>query len=154
MTMNTLALSPLFRHSVGFDHLDRVFDRVFSSESASPSYPPYNIEKLGEDSYRITMAVAGFKQQDLSIVAHGDTLTVSGKIQEKEEGEGVSYLHRGIATRAFERRFTLADYVKVESASLEDGLLRISLLREIPEAAKPKIINIQNGGGAKEVPTH
>ncbi len=141
--MNTFSLTPLFRHSVGFDRLDNMLDRVFDNEKTAPSYPPYNIEKLDEDKYRITMAVAGFKLADIKILVHGDLLTVNGEHPKPEKPkEEVSFLYKGIANRSFNRKFNLADHVKVVNANMEDGLLKIDLIREIPEEAKPRTITI------------
>lgn len=140
--MNTFSLTPLFRHSVGFDRLDNMMDRVFDNEKNAPSYPPYNIEKLQEDQYRITMAVAGFKLSDIKIMVHGDLLTVNGEHSKIEKPEEVSYLYKGIANRSFNRKFNLADHVKVVNAVMEDGLLKIELIREIPDDAKPRSIEI------------
>lgn len=143
--MNAYDLTPLFRSTVGFDHLSDLIDSAFKLDERGLSYPPYNIAKLSEDDYEITMAVAGFKQSELTITAQQNTLTVKGNSTEKQEKEEKSYLHRGIATRGFERTFSLADHVKVVDASLTDGLLTIKLAREIPEASKPRSIPINNG---------
>jgi molecular chaperone IbpA len=148
--MNAYDLSPLFRSTVGFDHLSQLIDSAFKLDERGPSYPPYNIAKLSEDDYEITMAVAGFKQSELTITAQQNTLTVSGSTAEKTEDAGKAYLHRGIATRSFERKFSLADHVKVVDAHLADGLLTLRLVREIPEASKPRTIAINatsNTGG-------
>lgn len=137
--MRTFDLSPLYRQTVGFDRLFNLLDGV-SNGDAQP-YPPYNIERTGENAYRVTMAVAGFSEKDLDIQAKENVLTVTGeKKEEKEEDSEV--LYRGIAARAFERRFQLADHVEVKGASLENGLLHIDLVREIPEAMKPRKIAI------------
>lgn len=138
--MRSFDLSPLFRSTVGFDHLSRVLDAAMRLDDAQLSYPPYNIEKTGEDTYRITMAVAGFSQDDLNVVGQENSLVVSGKAQEPERG--AEYLHRGIARRAFQRRFELADHIKVKGAELVNGLLHIDLVREIPEERKPREIKI------------
>lgn len=143
--MHAYDLSPLFRSTVGFDHLSNLIDSAFKMDERGVAYPPYNIAKLSEDEYEITMAVAGFKQSELNIVAQQNTLTVSGAAEEKEEKGAKSYLHRGIATRSFERKFSLADHVKVTGADLSDGLLTLKLVREIPDASKPKTIAINNG---------
>ncbi|WP_341914854.1 Hsp20 family protein [Ferrovibrio terrae] len=142
--MRAFDLSPLLRSSVGFDHVNRLFELANRVDEATASYPPYNIEKHGEDAYRITMAVAGFSEAELDITVKENSLIVTGKAAEQtaEQGETVSYLHRGIARRAFERRFELADTVKVVGAELKDGLLHIALKREIPEAKKPRQIQI------------
>lgn len=141
--MRSFDLSPLLRASVGFDRFDRLFDSMSRLDDAQLSYPPYNIEKSGDDAYRITMAVAGFAEGDLDLTATENTLVVTGKQQ--PEKEGVKYLHRGIAGRAFERRFELADTIKVVGARLENGLLHIDLAREVPEHKKPRKIVV--GGG-------
>jgi molecular chaperone IbpA len=141
MAMRSFDFAPLFRSTVGFDRLASLLDATARLEE--PGYPPYNIEKTGDDAYRITMAVAGFAPEDISVVAQANSLTVSGKSQ-RDESE-VKYLHRGIAGRAFERRFDLADHITVKSAALNNGLLAIELVREVPEAMKPRTIQI--GGG-------
>jgi molecular chaperone IbpA len=132
-------LTPLYRSTVGFDRLARMLDEASSVEATT--YPPYNIERLSDDEYRITMAVAGFGPTDVNIEVKGAALTVSGKKTEKTEAK-TEYLHQGIASRAFERRFQIADHVQVQGASLENGLLHISLKREIPEALKPRTIPV------------
>ena len=139
-------LSPLYRSTVGFDRLARMLDEVSTFEA--PAYPPYNIERLGEDEYRITIAVAGFSAADVVIEIKGNALTVSGKKAEKSEGK-TEYLHQGIAGRAFERRFQLADHVEVKGAEMDNGLLHLSLKREIPEAMKPRTIAIGTVGEPK-----
>lgn len=139
--MDHFDFSPLFRSTIGFDRLARMVDSAARVDSAT-SYPPYNIEKTGDDSYRLTMAVAGFSQNELDITVHENTLFVTGKAQQ-EEGNG-RYLHRGIARRAFERRFSLADHIKVSGASLDNGLLHVDLVREVPEAMKPRQIKIES----------
>lgn len=136
--MNTIDLSPLFRSTIGFDRLSRLLDSAVSGEA--PSYPPYNIEKLGDNEYRLVFAVAGFGEDDLTVTVKEGTLFVEGKVSEKDED--VRFLHRGIAGRAFERRFELADHMQVEGGRLENGLLIIDLKREIPEALKPRQIPI------------
>jgi molecular chaperone IbpA len=134
-------LSPLFRSTIGFDRLGRLLESTLQGEDAAPTYPPYNIEKVGDDAYRIVMAVAGFGEGDLDVTVKEGTLTISGK---GTEGEAeAKYLHRGIAGRAFERRFQLADHIRVDGASLENGLLTIALVREVPEALKPRQIAIE-----------
>jgi molecular chaperone IbpA len=142
----SLDLSPLFRSTVGFDRMSRLFEDAFSD--VAPSYPPYNIEKLGENEYRIVMAVAGFGAQDVKVTAKENTLVVEGK--QAETQNGTRYLHRGIAARAFERRFELADHIQVTGAALENGLLVIALKREIPEALKPRTIAIKSAAPAVE----
>ncbi len=138
--MTTFDFSPLFRTAIGFDRLANQLNSAVSNDSGG--YPPYNIEAREENAYRITMAVAGFAEAELNIVSEQNTLTVSGK-QGDGDAEKHEYLYRGIANRAFERRFQLAEHVSVEGARLENGLLHIDLVREIPETMKPKQINIQ-----------
>lgn len=138
--MRHVDFSPLYRSTVGFDRLFTMLDGLGQPEQAQ-TYPPYNIERTGETTYRISMAVAGFDETELTIEAREHTLTVKGEKSE-EKGEGSEFLYRGIAKRAFERRFQLAEYVEVRSASLKNGLLHIDLIREIPEAAKPRKIEI------------
>ena len=140
--MRNFDLTPLFRSSVGFDHLSRMLDAAQRADDSAVSYPPYNIEKLDEDDYRITMAVAGFGEGDLDIMVHDHTLVISGKAH-RDEGQ-VQYLHRGIAGRSFERRFELADFIRVEGASLVNGLLHVDLKREVPEQMKPRTIRIES----------
>ena len=140
--MNSFDFSPLFRSSIGFDRLARMVDSATRVDGNAQSYPPYNIEKTGDDSYRLTMAVAGFSQSELDITVHENTLFVSGKALTEEQGG--RYLHRGIARRAFERRFSLADHIRVAGASLDNGLLHVDLVREVPEAMKPRTIKIEN----------
>ena len=137
-------LSPLFRSTVGFDHLSQMIDSAFKMDERAVSFPPYNIAKLSEDEYEITMAVAGFKLPELTITVERNMLTVTGAAAEKQEEMAKAYLHRGIATRSFERKFSLADHVKVVDASLNDGLLSLKLMREIPEESKPKKIAIND----------
>ncbi|MFD0915365.1 Hsp20 family protein [Pseudahrensia aquimaris] len=139
--MRHVDFSPLYRSTVGFDRLFSLLDSMGQPEQSAPAYPPYNIERTGEDQYRITMAVAGFAEADLEIESKENTLLVKGS-QEKADDEGVEVLFRGIAARNFERRFQLADHVEVRSAHLENGLLHIELLREIPEKMKPRKIAI------------
>jgi molecular chaperone IbpA len=141
-------LSPLYRSTVGFDRLGQLLDEMATFEA--PTYPPYNIERLGEDQYRITMAVAGFAPEDLNIEVKNNTLTVTGKKSEKTEPKG-DFLHQGIAARSFERRFQLADHVEVTGAQMENGLLHVSLKREIPEAMKPRTIQINSGAQPKTI---
>ncbi|MDX1490581.1 MAG: Hsp20 family protein [Pseudohongiellaceae bacterium] len=138
--MRTFDFSPLYRSTIGFDHLSSLLDSVSQREQSQPSYPPYNIELLDKDHYRITMAVAGFVEDEIEIQSERQTLTVKGEkaAEEKER----NYLHQGIAGRNFERTFQLADHVKVTGASLENGLLNVELVREIPEAMKPRKIAI------------
>ncbi|MGF1660207.1 MAG: Hsp20 family protein [Rubrimonas sp.] len=139
--MRTVDLTPLYRSTVGFDRLASMLDSVLSHDVSAPTYPPYNIEKTGEDAYRITLAVAGFAEDELSIEARDGVLTVSGKKAPVEE-QGRTWLHRGIAERAFERRFQLADHVRPTGATVENGLLHVELIREVPEALKPRRIEI------------
>jgi molecular chaperone IbpA len=139
--MRNFDFSPLFRSTIGFDRMNRLLESAFSADESAQSYPPYNIEKTGEGAYRITMAVAGFSEQDLDINVQENTLTIKGKA--KAEPENAQYLYRGIAGRAFERRFQLVDYVKVKGASLVNGLLHVELVREIPEQMKPRTIQIE-----------
>ncbi len=138
--MRAFDLSPLYRSTVGFDRLFSMLDQMGGVESA-PTYPPYNIERTGETAYRISIAVAGFTEADLLIEAKENTLTVRGEKKEKTENKG-EVLYQGIAARSFERRFQLADHVEVKGAALENGLLHIDLVREIPEAMKPRQIAI------------
>jgi molecular chaperone IbpA len=140
MNMHTFDFSPLYRATVGFDRIADLMDRVLSADVAQPTYPPYNIEKTDENAYRISVAVAGFSADELSVEVKEGALTVSARKAEDENGK--TYLHRGIATRAFERRFTLADHVKVTGATHVDGMLHIDLVREVPEALKPRRIEI------------
>jgi len=139
--MRTIDFSPLYRTVIGFDQMASLLDASMRSDQKRPTYPPYNIELTGEDKYRITMAIAGFEQSDLSIEVEGNTLTVVG--QKAEEEEGKQYLYRGIAARNFERQFQLADHIKVNDASFKNGMLHIDLEREIPDALKPRKIAIQ-----------
>ena len=138
--------APLYRSSVGFDRLARMLDDAASFET--PAYPPYNIERVGEDEYRITIAIAGFGVQDINLEVKGNALTVTGKKAEKS-AEKTEYLHQGIAARNFERSFQLADHVEVTGADLSHGLLHISLKREIPEALKPRTIAIRSANEQK-----
>jgi len=139
--MRTIDFSPLFRHSVGFERMQRLLDASTRMESSAPSYPPYNIEQMGEDAYRISLAVAGFGEQDLDVTVEENTLVVTGKLADNPEDK--TFLHRGIAGRAFERRFELADHIKVVGGSLVNGLLNIDLDREIPEEKRPRKIVIE-----------
>ena len=139
--MRSYDLSPLFRSTVGFDRWSNLFDTALRAGDNGVGYPPYNIEKLGDDSYRITVAVAGFGEDDIEITAQENLLVVTGKLGETREN-GATYLYRGIATRAFERRFSLADHVKITGATLANGVLTVDLERELPEAMKPRRIAI------------
>ncbi len=155
--MRQFDLSPLYRSTIGFDRVFSLIDQTAGLDAA-PSYPPYDIERTGEDAYRISIAVAGFAEKDLSIETRDNTLTVRGSREAAREAGSVKteMLYRGIAARAFERRFQLADHVHVTGASLENGLLHIDLLREIPEARKPRQIPIGRSGaesGPKVVST-
>jgi len=135
----------LLRSTVGFDRMARMMDSLARMDEQGGGYPPYNIEKLGEDDYRISMAVAGFGEDELTITVQDGGVVIRGEAQQKEEQEETTFLHRGIARRAFERRFDLADHIKVTGAALENGLLHIELVREVPEAMKPRNIAISNG---------
>jgi molecular chaperone IbpA len=149
--MRQFDLSPLYRSTVGFDRLFSLLDNYASVENGGQTYPPYNIERTGENAYRVTMAVAGFGENDLTIEAKENTLTVKGD-KTVEEKDGREVLYRGIAARAFERRFQLADHVEVRGASLENGLLHIDLVREIPEAMKARTIKIgTQAAGSKQL---
>ncbi len=141
--MTRFDFSPLYRTTVGFDHLSSLLDAVTRNDNAGSGYPPYNIELLDKDSYRITMAVAGFSEADLDVQVESDELTVRGR--KPEEKDDRKFLHQGIGARNFERRFRLADHVRVHDARLENGLLHIELVREIPEAIKPRSIPIGSG---------
>ena len=145
--MTTFDFAPLFRTAIGFDRLARLMDTAMSTPDAS-SYPPYNIEKTGEETYRLTMAVAGFRPEELDLVVKDNTMVVSGKVN--TEGQKGEMLYRGIACRAFERRFVLADNIVVDGADLRNGLLHVGLKRVVPEALKPRRISI-GGGSAKAV---
>ena len=147
--MQTLNFAPLYRATVGYDRIADLMDRVLSAEVAQPTYPPYNIEKTAEDAYRISIAVAGFGPDDLSVEVKDGALVVSAK--RSDEAAQRAYLYRGIATRAFERRFALADHVRVTGATHENGMLHIDLVRETPEALKPRRIEIGRQAAA-EVP--
>ena len=149
--MRAVDFSPLYRSTVGFDRLFSLLDQVGQPESGT-TYPPYNIERTGENAYRISVAVSGFAQSELSIVAKENTLTIKGEKVANENGKDKSeVLYRGIAARAFERVFQLADFVQVKNASLENGLLHVDLVREIPEANKPRNIAISTSEKAPQV---
>ncbi|MDC0739196.1 Hsp20 family protein [Cognatishimia sp. SS12] len=141
--MRSFDFAPLYRASVGFDQIADLMDRVLTQDAAASSYPPYNIEKTADDAYRISLAVAGFSAEDLGIEVKENALIVTAR--KSEDAKERSFLHRGIATRAFERKFQLADHVRVTGASHEDGMLHIDLLREVPEALKPRRIEIASG---------
>ena len=144
--MRRFDMTPLYRASVGFDQIADLLDRTLAADVGTNSYPPYNIEKTAEDGWRISIAVAGFAQDDLAIEVKDRNLVVTAK--KAEDADKKTYLHRGIATRAFERRFHLADHVKVTDASHADGMLHIDLVREVPEALKPRKIEITKAGPA------
>lgn len=150
--MTRFDLTPLYRSTVGFDRLFNILDSVNGYDASAQSYPPYNIERLDEDSYRITMAVAGFSQDDIDIEVRDNALTVTGRKVSKDEMSQRNYLHQGIAERSFERRFSLADYVLVTGASLENGLLNIDLARQIPEEKRPRKIEIGGNAEQKKLP--
>ncbi|MCK6417856.1 MAG: Hsp20 family protein [Alphaproteobacteria bacterium] len=140
---NLVSFSPLFRQTIGFDRFNDLFENLVNqTEDRFEAYPPYNIEKTGDDTYRITLAVAGFTERDIDITAQDDRLTISGKILQSENEAKPHYLHRGIAARSFERVFRLADHIKVQEASMKDGLLTLDLIREVPEEKKPRMIPI------------
>ncbi|WP_325895460.1 Hsp20 family protein [Grimontia sp. NTOU-MAR1] len=143
--MKTIDLTPLYRNSIGFDRFANLLDNAFRAESTAAGYPPYNIESLEDNKYAITLAVAGFKQEELNINVERGVLTIRG---EKEKVEGKNYLHQGIANRTFERKFNLADYIEVTGADLENGLLKINLLKVIPETMKPKSISINSSSAS------
>ena len=147
--MRTFDLAPLYRSTIGFDRLFNLFDQVAGHDGA-PGYPPYNIERTGDNAYRISVAVAGFSEADLSIEAKENVLTIRGDKASADERKGET-LYQGIAARAFERIFQLADYVQVQGATLENGLLHVDLVREVPEAKKPRQIKIGGDGTAKVV---
>lgn len=139
--MRAYDLSPLHRFAIGFDNVGRLLDTASRLDTQATSYPPYNVEKTGETEYRITMAVAGFSENDLNVVCEDNTLTISGRIEQAEDAQ-TKFLHRGIAGRAFERKFELADHIKVVGAGLSNGLLHVDLFREIPEEKQPRRIQI------------
>ena len=147
--MRSYDLTPFYRSTVGFDRFFSLLDQAASD--GSPGYPPYNIERTGENAYRISVAVSGFAQGELSIVAKENTLTIKGEKSANENGSKAEVLYRGIAARAFERVFQLADFVQVKGATLENGLLHVDLVREVPEAKKPRQIAIGNKNGKAEV---
>ncbi|MBB3167532.1 Hsp20 family protein [Simiduia aestuariiviva] len=145
--MNAIDLTPLYRNSIGFDRLAQLLDSAMSADTVTSGYPPYNIEELEENRYGITLAVAGFEENELDITVEKGVLTVRGKKQKEEDRK---FLHQGIANRAFERKFNLADYVQVIGADLSNGLLTISLVKEIPEAMKPRTIAINQRSNVLE----
>ncbi|MCJ7527798.1 MAG: Hsp20 family protein [Methyloceanibacter sp.] len=148
--MRHFDLTPLYRSTIGFDRLGSLLDTLTSFEGETPSYPPYNIERVGENEYRISMAVAGFGEGDLAIEVKENTLSIRG--EKSSEQEDTTFLHRGIASRSFERRFQLADHVLVKGAVLESGLLHVDLVRELPEAMKPRSIPIATKTDQAEKP--
>lgn len=145
--MMNLDLTPLFRTTVGFDRMAQMMNQAHRIDQNNASYPPYNIETLDENQYQITLALAGFTQEDIEITSEQNTLVVRGKTTNDVERK---YLHRGIATRSFERKFQLADHVKVTTAAMENGLLHIQLMKEVPEAMKPRKIEINSNNNAIE----
>ncbi len=152
--MRNYDLTPLLRATVGFDRMFNLLDTATRQDQSAPSYPPYNIEKTGEDAYRIGMAVAGFSEADIEVTAKENSLVVTGKQDQAAETQAPAaerYLHRGIATRAFERRFDLADHIRVTGARLDNGLLHIELVRELPEAMKPRSIAIETGAAGQRL---
>jgi len=151
--MRNLDFTPLYRSTVGFDHFADMIDRAFTGDVTQPTYPPYNIEKTSEDAYRISIAVAGFSEDDLSLETREGKLLVSARKAEDEAEKSKTYLHRGIAERAFEKRFQLADHVSVAGASVTNGMLNIDLVREMPEALKPRRIEIATGKAISSKPS-
>jgi molecular chaperone IbpA len=147
--MRHFDLTPFYRSTVGFDRLFDLLDSAAGFDADSVAYPPYNIERLGDNEYRITMAVAGFGEDELKIDVKEQSLTVRG--EKKADDKQRQFLHRGIAGRSFERRFQLADHVEVKGADLKDGLLHVDLVRNVPERLKPRVIAIGNGKAAKQV---
>jgi molecular chaperone IbpA len=146
--MDGFDFSPLFRSTIGFDRLTQLADAAMRVDNAALGYPPYNIERTGEDAYRLTMAVAGFSPDELDVTVQQNSLVVTGKTK-KDEHE-TRYLHRGIARRGFERHFSLADHIKVSGASLVNGMLHVDLAREVPEEAKPRKVAIGTDGRQQE----
>lgn len=144
--MRNYDFTPLYRSTVGFDRLATMLDRALSADVGANTYPPYNIEKSGEDTYRISVAIAGFSEDELFVEMRDGQLLISAKKSEAEGQDEAVFLHRGIASRAFEKRFQLADHVRPVGAETKDGLLHIDLLREVPEALKPRRIEIANAG--------
>jgi molecular chaperone IbpA len=149
--MRTFDLSPLYRSTVGFDRLFSMLDKTAGFDGSGTTYPPYNIERTGENSYRVTIAVAGFSESDLSIEAKENSLTVKGEKHPEKDARPAEMLYQGIAARAFERIFKLAEFVEVKAAKLEKGLLHIDLVREIPEAMKPRTIRITGSQDSKAI---
>ena len=143
--MTRIDLTPFYRSAIGFDRMANLVDNLFQTpETGNSNFPPYNIEKIGETDYRITMAVAGFSEADLDVTIHEGTLIVTGNANQETLDEEKTFLYRGIAGRQFERRFQLADFIEIKSADLKNGLLHINLKREVPEKMKPRKINIGN----------
>ncbi|MEC9077678.1 MAG: Hsp20 family protein [Pseudomonadota bacterium] len=142
--MRTYDFSPLFRSTIGFDRLTNIMDTAMRQSDATEAYPPYNIQKTGENSYCITLAVAGFSEEELEIVSHEGKLVIEGRVKPNEENKENIFLHRGIAGRAFKRSFQLADHIKIMGANLSNGLLNVELVREIPEELKPRKIEISS----------
>lgn len=142
---NTIDFSPLYHSAIGFDRMASLLDSV--ARDAKPSYPPYNVEQVDDNQYRITMAVAGFRDEELEITSEQNTLVISGK--QVDDSEGRNYMYRGIAARNFERKFQLAEHVKVTDAKLENGLLHVALEREVPDAMKPRKIAISSGNDSQ-----
>ncbi len=147
--MRTIDLSPLHRFAVGFDRMQRQFDHLQRLDDTAATYPPYNIETIDENTYRVSLAVAGFTEPDLDVTIKENTLFVTGKLDRKDDEK--AFLHQGIAGRSFERRFELADHIKVLGANLQNGLLNIDLVREIPEEMKPRTIKITHQDNAKKL---
>lgn len=152
--MRHMDLSPLYRSTVGFDRLFNLVNQTAAGFETAPTYPPYNIERTGENAYRITVAVAGFSDKELSIEVKEGTLAIRGSKESRENESSGEVIYQGIAARAFERRFQLADHVQVQGASLENGLLHVDLVREVPEAQKPRQIHIATSGKPAEVVEH
>lgn len=148
--MRNFDLSPLYRSTIGFDRLAGMLDQLMTGDAPAPTYPPYNIEKTGDDAYRISIAVAGFGEEDLNVKVTNQQLTITAQKRESAEEQKPAYLHRGIAERGFERRFQLADHVRVTGADLANGLLHIDLVREVPEQLKPRTIAINGKNRAVE----
>ena len=143
--MTRIDLTPFYRSAIGFDRMATLVDNLFhTSDSSNSNFPPYNIQKIGETDYRITMAVAGFDENELNVTIHDGTLIVTGRPEQETADDDKTFLYQGIAGRQFERRFQLADFIEIKSASLNKGLLHINLKREIPEKMKPRKITIEN----------
>ena len=142
--MRTYDFSPLFRSTIGFDRLTNIMDAAMRQNDGTESYPPYNIQKTGENAYCITLAVAGFSEEELEIISHDGNLVIEGRVKPNEENSENIFLHRGIAGRAFKRSFQLADHIKITGANLSNGLLNVELVREIPEELKPRKIEISS----------